>query len=67
MDLLNRLIADIIQVTETLIHCDQEDLATYQAEPSNSVEKKHGSKGVTHQNRDQAQRPMRDGVHRSVC
>ena len=67
IDLLNRLIADIIQVTETLISSEQSDIMAYQTYASSSVEKQHGSKGVSHQNRHKAQRPMREGVHRSVC
>jgi glutamate decarboxylase len=67
MDLLNRLIADILQVTETLMSTDSTDLQAYQPAAPNSVEKQHGSKGLTHRNKHHAKAPMSQGVHRSVC
>lgn len=67
MDLLNRLITDIVQVTETLISTQQVDLAPYQASGPSTVEKTHGSKGLPHHHRHKAHRPMSDGIHRGVC
>ena len=67
MDLLNRLIADICSVTETLMTTDAVDLQAWQPGQSTSIEKQHGSQGHTHRNRHKAQRPMSEGVHRSVC
>ena len=67
MDLLNRLIADILSVTETLTKTDAVDLQAYQPASSNSLEKKHGSQGLVHEHKHLARRPMSEGVHRSVC
>ena len=66
LDLLDRLIADIFVVTQTLIDTDAVDLAAYQ--PGNgTIEKNHASQGHDNQNRHKAKRPMSHGVHRSVC
>lgn len=65
-DLLDRLIADIFQVTETLMESDASDLQAYQP-VTPSVEKQHASKGHDHKNKHKANRPMSKGVHRSVC
>ena len=66
-DLLDRLITDIFQVTETLMETDATDLQAYQATPTISVEKQYASKGHDHKNKHKASRPMSEGVHRSVC
>lgn len=65
-DLLDRLIADLISVTETLMNSDVPDLAQWQPFPL-SIEKQHGSQGQTHHNKHKAKRPPQDGVHRTVC
>ena len=66
LDLLDRLITDIISVTEQLMQSDEMDLAAFQ--PGNtSVEKHAASRGVDHRNRHLAKKPMSEGVHRSVC
>lgn len=65
-DLLDRLIADICTVTETLMQSDNIDLTTWQPF-ANSTEKQHASAGHDHKNRHKARRPMQEGVHRTVC
>ena len=68
LDLLNHLIADIFEVTETLMKTDSAELQAYQpATSSHAVEKQHGSKGHDHKNKHKASRPMEEGVHRAVC
>lgn len=66
MDLLDRLIADICAVTQTLMTTDAVDLAAFQ--PGNSsVEKEHSSLGHMAKDRHKGNRSMSEGVHRSVC
>ena len=65
-DLLDRLIADICTVTETMMQSDEIDLSTWQPF-SNSTEKQHASAGHDHKNKHKARRPMHHGVHRTVC
>ena len=66
MDLLDRLISDIFEITETLMSTDAVDLQAYQV-GSSSIEKQHASSGYDHHNKHRAKRPMEDGVHRTVC
>jgi glutamate decarboxylase len=66
LDLLDRLIADIFQVTQTLAESDAADLEAYQP-GSSTVEKHHGSQGLTKAEGHKAKRPMHHGVHRTVC
>ena len=66
MDLLDRLITDIVATTEQMMNSDPMDLAAFQP-GSTSIEKQIMSKGVDHQNKHKAQRPMSKGVHRTVC
>lgn len=66
LDLLDRLITDIITVTEQLMESDPMDLSAFQP-GATSIEKQHQSKGVDHANKHKAQRPMSKGVHRTVC
>lgn len=66
LDLLDRLITDIIAVTEQLMESDPIDLSAFQP-GATSIEKQHQSKGVDHVNKHKAQRPMSKGVHRTVC
>ena len=66
LDMIDRLVTDIIQVMEQLQNTDATDLAAWQ--PSNpSAEKSHASLGYRAHNRHKAKRPMHEGVHRSVC
>ena len=66
LDLLDRLIADIFVVTETLIDTNAADLTAYQ--PGNAtIEKTHASQGHDNKNSHKAKRPMSHGVHRTVC
>lgn len=66
LHLLDRLISDVIATTEVLMESDPVDLAAYQP-AATSIEKQHASRGVDAKNRQQAIRPMSEGVHRSVC
>lgn len=66
LDLLDRLISDIFSVTQILADSDAIDLEAYQT-GSSTIEKQHGSQGHDKQNAHKAQRPMRKGVHRTVC
>lgn len=79
MDLLDRLISDIIAVTEGLMQSDPVDLAAFQPSAT-SVEKALQSQGVDAKGKmhdakakadgkkgGKVQRPMSEGVHRTVC
>ena len=66
LDLLDRLITDIIAITEQLMDADPLDLAAFQP-GATTIEKQYQSKGVDHANRHKAERPMSKGVHRTVC
>ncbi|KAL2356681.1 pyridoxal phosphate-dependent transferase [Cryomyces antarcticus] len=67
MDLLDRLIADICAVTETLMQSDEMDLAAWQPF-SKSTEKEHASAGLAAKDKHKKSRqPMHKGIHRSVC
>ena len=65
LDMIDRLVTDIVAITETLIKTDAIDIAAWQ--PSSSVEKTHGSHGLTSKHKHKAKQPMSEGVHRSVC
>lgn len=67
LDLLDKLITDIVHTMEQM--CDMTDtsaLAAWQ-HGSTSVEKEHGSQGLSHKHKHKARRPMHKGVHRTVC
>ena len=66
LDLLDRLITDIIAITEQLMNSDPVDLAPFQP-GATSLEKQYQSKGHDHQRKHLAERPMKKGVHRTVC
>ena len=71
LDLLDRLISDIISVTETLMDADPVDLAAF-APGATHIEKTQMSMGTSKpspsgHNQKAAKRPMQDGVHRAVC
>ena len=60
LDLLDRLITDIIAVTEQIMNADPMDLAAFQPGASN-LEKQYSSKGFDHKNKHKAERPMSKG------
>lgn len=64
LDLIDRLIADICSVTQSLMDNEVPDLSAWQPF-SSSVEKDNQSLGV--KNKKDAKQPMEQGVHRSVC
>jgi len=68
MDLLDRLITDIVSVTQDLMGADAFDLAALQSAAA-TLEKQHGSSGVDAKTRHHhgSRRPMHKGVHRAVC
>lgn len=66
LDLLDRLISDIISVTQTLMDSDAMDIAAFQP-GSHAVEKQHASLGYPAKDKHKAKRPMGEGVHRTVC
>lgn len=67
MDLLDRLVSDIIAVTETLMSTQTTDLAALQPSAT-TIEKRHQSSGTDAKNRTRhMKRPMSHGVHRAVC
>jgi glutamate decarboxylase len=68
LDLLDRLISDIIAVTQTLMESEIGDLSALQP-TATSIEKQHQSQGVDAKQRKKhgSQRPMSEGVHLTVC
>ncbi|KAF2116687.1 pyridoxal phosphate-dependent transferase [Lophiotrema nucula] len=66
LDMIDRLVTDICNITETLMKSDPMDLAAWQPATA-SAEKEHSSHGLTAENKHKARRPMHEGVHRSVC
>jgi glutamate decarboxylase len=67
LDLLDRLIADICAVTETLMDSDPIDLSAWQPF-SKSVEKQKSSKSqASNKEKSNGKHPMHSGVHRTVC
>ncbi|MBC8080753.1 MAG: hypothetical protein H7X86_10435 [Gorillibacterium sp.] len=66
LDLLDRLISDIFNVTQILIKSDPVDLQVF-TPGSTSVEKQYSSAGLDHHHRHQARSNMKEGIHRSVC
>lgn len=67
LDLLDRLITDILVVTEGIMKSDSIDLQAWQPFNTNSPEKEHGSRGVRAHEKHKSKRPMSHGVHRAVC
>ena len=67
LDLLERLIGDIIAVTQDLIESDKDDHAVATPNFSTSTEKRHASRGHDGKNKHKAKQPMSQGVHRTVC
>ena len=61
IDMIDRLVTDIVNVTETLMNSDTMDLATWQPVRS-SAEKEFRKK-----QKGEAKNSMHKGVHRSVC
>jgi glutamate decarboxylase len=66
LDLLDRLISDIIAVTQILTDSDPIDLSAFQPR-STTIEKEHGSLGSKPENENKGKVPMQGGVHRTVC
>lgn len=66
LDLLDRLISDICAVTESLMNTSDVDLAAWQPFTA-SIEKKHANAGLQPKHHSKAERPMSDGIHRTVC
>ncbi|CAI6339536.1 unnamed protein product [Periconia digitata] len=66
LDMIDRLVSDIVGVTQSVLESTESDLAAYQP-VRNSVEKEHSSHGLQAKHHHKARRPMHDGVHRSVC
>lgn len=72
-DLLDRLITDICSVTELLMQSDEIDLAPFQfqpgAKPQGKIqgEKKEKERKEHKGHGKGGERPMTEGVHRSVC
>ena len=68
-DLLDRLIADICDVTSRLMETSPGDLGFIHAEHNTSAEKQLSSKGkpVEKGQGKDGERPMSDGIHRSIC
>ncbi|KAF2005205.1 glutamate decarboxylase [Amniculicola lignicola CBS 123094] len=66
MDMIDRLVTDICNVTETLMQSNVSDLSAYQPNTP-SIEKLHSSQGLQKKDQHKAKRPMSKGVHRSVC
>jgi glutamate decarboxylase len=69
LDLLDRLVTDIIQVTETLMKEDAVDLSILHKQQRRGPVRKHGE-GKGEQMRKQLEKEakrMADGIHRSVC
>jgi glutamate decarboxylase len=68
LDLLDRLISDIIAVTQTLMESDIGDLSALQP-TATSTEKQYQSQGVDakHRKKHGSKTPMSEGIHRTVC
>ena len=69
LDLLDRLITDIIEVTEHLMQANEIDLRGFRSGSSavGRVEKEASSSGLGAREKHKARRPLEHGVHRTVC
>ncbi|CAG8953556.1 hypothetical protein HYFRA_00010014 [Hymenoscyphus fraxineus] len=70
LDLLDRLISDICETTQSLIENDETDLSILSQRKDTSAEKTHSSSGEHSGKKGQGRggkRPMSEGIHRSVC
>lgn len=65
--MIDRLVTDIIAVTETLINTDAVDLAAFQPSAAPSIEKQHASTGLPKHQKHKAKHPTHKGVYRAVC
>ncbi|AEO54783.1 glutamate decarboxylase [Thermothelomyces thermophilus ATCC 42464] len=68
-DLLDRLVTDIVQVTETLMERDEVDLSVLPAQhvgPRPRVKKREGER-LKDVGREAGKKRMTGGIHRSVC
>ena len=68
LNLLDKLISDIVAVTQTLMESDVGDLSILQPNAT-SIEKARQSLGVDAKDRKKygSTRTMTNGIHRSVC
>ncbi|KAK5660665.1 hypothetical protein OQA88_12029 [Cercophora sp. LCS_1] len=66
LDLLDRLVTDIVQVTETLMENDEVDMGILHKRKTGPSKKGDKHKGKKTTVGDQVKR-MADGIHRSVC
>ncbi|KAF3931657.1 hypothetical protein ABW20_dc0108874 [Dactylellina cionopaga] len=64
MDLLDRLVADICEVTENLMNSDQVDLNAFGGGNKGSIETEHSRQTGK---KEDAKNAMENGVHRTVC
>lgn len=69
LDLLDRLICDIISITQALMEAGESAVPALHPTPTGLLEKERRSLGQKDEERKKfgSQRPMSDGVHRSVC
>jgi glutamate decarboxylase len=69
LDLLDRLLADICAVTSRLMETSPGDLGFIQGEHNTSAEKQLSSKGEQAEEGQGkgGERPMSEGIHRTVC
>ncbi|KAF1977907.1 glutamate decarboxylase [Bimuria novae-zelandiae CBS 107.79] len=66
LDMIDRLVTDICNVTEGMMGSGAADIAAWQP-PPRSVEKQHSSTGLPAREKHKGRSPMHEGVHRSVC
>jgi glutamate decarboxylase len=67
LDLLDRLIADLVSVTENLINNDQTDLSALHHDSAGSATTQRDSKDSKQASEKGTPRRMEDGIHRTVC
>ncbi|KAJ9245236.1 putative glutamate decarboxylase [Paecilomyces variotii] len=66
-DLVDRLISDIVAVTERLMESDAVDLAQLQTGPTSLERSGDGKKRQKSHERKPGKHPMAKGIHKSVC
>jgi len=67
LDMIDRLVRDIIAVTEMLMKTDATDLAAFEPSAAPSAEKSHASAGLKKEHKHKAKHPTHNGVYRAVC
>ncbi|KAI9674586.1 MAG: hypothetical protein M1829_003668 [Trizodia sp. TS-e1964] len=68
LDLLDKLLADLFAVTQTLMECDEVDLQAFASSASSiakSIDNRHQGPAKREGRKQKA--PMTEGVHRTVC